>query len=323
MTAPSDSSPTSAGWDTYWQGAKSGAAYSGGGTSHPLVLSFWRDFFVTVREDCTRPNIVDIASGNGAVVDCARSVFAAAQADFTCVDISESAIAALVNRLPGVEGIVADARAIPLASERYDVVTSQFGIEYAGPDALGEIARLPARGGRLALLIHHRHGGIYRQCSASLDAISMMQAASFIPHVIATFEAGFAASRGGSKTAYRDAAQKLRPAVRAVEEIMKKYGTGVADGTVVRLYKDVAAIHGRLQNYDPGEVVGWLRGMQSELDAFAERMKTMCAAAIDGESFSDWIGRLERSGFGIDRAEPLKDRSVVEPLGWALLATKR
>lgn len=323
MTAPSDSSPTPAGWDTYWQGARSGAAFSGGGTSHPLVLSFWRDFFETVRGDYARPSIVDIASGNGAVVDCARSVFADAQAEFTCVDISESAIAALVNRLPGVEGVVADARAIPLAGESCDVVTSQFGIEYAGPEALDETARLPARGGRLALLVHHRHGGIYRQCSASLDAIRMMQAASFIPHVIATFEAGFAASRGGSKTAYRDAAQKLNPAVRAVEEIMKKYGTGVADGTVVRLYKDVAAIHGRLPNYDPGEVVGWLRGMQAELDAFAERMKSMCAAAIDAESFSEWTGRLERSGYDIDRADPLQDRSVAEPLAWALVATKR
>ena len=265
---------------------------------------------------------MDIASGNGAVVECARSVFAGAHAEFTCVDISKSAINALVNRLPVVQGIVADARAIPLASESYEIVTSQFGIEYAGSDALEEVARLPVRGGRLALLVHHRNGGIYRQCATSLDAIRMLQAARFVPLVIATFEAGFAASRGGSGSAYREAAQELNPAVRGVEEIMKRYGTGVADGTVVRLYKDVAAIHGRLPNYDLGEVIGWLRGMEGELDAYAERMNAMCDAAIDAQSFSDWRGRLEQSGFGIDRAEPLKDHTVAEPLGWVLIATK-
>ena len=35
-------------WDTYWQGAQTSAAYTGGGSSHPLVLSFWDDYFHAV-----------------------------------------------------------------------------------------------------------------------------------------------------------------------------------------------------------------------------------------------------------------------------------
>jgi ubiquinone/menaquinone biosynthesis C-methylase UbiE len=286
------------------------------------VLSFWDDFFRTVREDYARPSVADIASGSGAVVECARSALDGLPAEFTCVDISESAIKMLVQRFPEVTGIVADARAIPLESGSYDVVTSQFGIEYAGLGAIDEVARLPARGGRLALLLHHRQGGIYRQCAASLDAIEMTKAAEFIPRAIATFDAAFAVSRGADRAAYEAAAGQLNPAVRAMESIMMKHGREVADGTIVRLYKDVATIHGRLPNYEPSEVLGWLRRMQTELDAYAERMASMCAAAIDADSFTGLRGKLQSAGYTIVRGEPLQNARTGIPLGWALIATK-
>lgn len=285
-------------------------------------MSFWADVFRQVREDYPDPRVTDIASGSGAVVDCARAALADSSAVNTCVDITESAIAALVERLPGVRGIVADASRIPLESASCDFVTSQFGVEYAGLDAVGEIARLPVSGGRLALLLHHRHGGIYRQCAASLDAIRMLQAAAFVPRVIETFEAGFAASRGENSAAYQAAAQRLNPALRAVESIMMKHGRDVADGTVVRLYKDVAAIHKRLPNYEPSEVLGWLQGMQRELDAYAERMASMCAAALDTDAFAKLRDTLHSSGCTIDRADALQNAATGVPLGWALVATR-
>ena len=286
------------------------------------MLSFWDDFFRTVREDYARPRVVDIASGGGAVVECARSALDGLPAEFTCIDLSESAIDMLVTRDPDVTGIAADARTLPLDSESYDVVTSQFGVEYAGLDAIDEVARLPARGGRLALLMHHREGGIYRQCAASLDAIEMMQAAGFIPRAIAMFDAGFAASRGADRAAYEAAARQLNPAIRAMESIMKKHGREVADGTIVRLYKDVASIHGRMPNYEPSEVLGWLRGMQTELDAYAERMASMCAAAIDADSFTGVRDRLQTGGYSIVRGDSLQNSRTGVPLGWALIATK-
>jgi SAM-dependent methyltransferase len=322
MTSRSDSSPAAAGWDTYWHGAGAGAAFSSGGTSHPVVLSFWAEFFGRVRADYGHPRVVDVASGSGAVIHCARAALDGAAAAFTCVDISESAIAALVNRFPDVRGIVADAGKLPIETASCDVATSQFGIEYAGLDAFDEIARLPAPGGWLALLVHHRHGGIYRQCAASLDAIRMLQAADFVPRVIATFEAGFAACRGDRRSEYQAAAARLNPAIRAVESIMVKHGRDVADGTVVRLYRDVAAIHKRLANYEPSDVLGWLRGMQKELDAYAERMASMCEAAIDEATFVRLRDGLQEKGYSIDRAEALQNAATGVPLAWALIAAK-
>jgi hypothetical protein len=54
-------------WDTYWQGAQASVAYTGCGSSHPQVLSFWDDYFRDVQGGDGEPKIIDIASGNGAV----------------------------------------------------------------------------------------------------------------------------------------------------------------------------------------------------------------------------------------------------------------
>lgn len=315
-------SATASSWDKYWHGAKRDGAYSAGGSSHPVVLAFWDEFFRSKPGDSDDLNIVDIASGSGAVVECAKSVFGAQLPDFTCVDISDSAIRSLQQRFPDVHGVVADARNIPLDSAHYGIVTSQFGIEYAGLDAIDEAIRLVTPHGYLALLIHYRDGGIYRQCAASLDATGQIDAAKFITYAIDMFREGFEVLRGGDKNKYEAAARQFVPAIGAMESIMKQHGQHVADGTVLRLYKDVRTVHERMPNYEPEEVLDWLRGMQGEIEAYAGRMRSMCDAAIDADKFEELCRTVESGGFRITRRDPLivPDRS--EPIAWALVATR-
>ena len=69
MNEESETSPVIDSWDTYWAGAQSSSAFSGGGTTDPLVLSFWDEIFRDIRERRDDVRIIDIASGNGAVID--------------------------------------------------------------------------------------------------------------------------------------------------------------------------------------------------------------------------------------------------------------
>lgn len=310
-------------WDTYWQGAQASAAYTGGGTSDPLILSFWDDYFRGVQSQHGEPKIIDIASGNGAVVECASSAFGGQLPEFACLDVSASAIRMLENRFPGVRGVVADAAAIPLNSASYDIATSQFGIEYAGLEAIDEVTRLIAPGGELALLLHHRGGIIYRQCDASLDAVSKMQDAKFISNCIAVFEAGFAALKGGDRARYSAAGRQFGPAIRTMEAILMRHGRQVADGTILKLYRDVRIIHARIRRYEPSEVLGWLKKMQKEIEAYAGRMASMRDVAIDAARFEQMRAALAENGFEILRAEPLVHRDQDLPMAWALIAKKR
>jgi len=318
----SDSSSVAESWDAYWDGTPYGAAYTSGGISHPAIQSFWDDFFRAARAKYDDPKVIDIASGNGAVVECAKSAFGGQLPKFTCLDVSATAINALKQRFPTVNTIVADACSIPLDSAGYDIATSQFGIEYAGLEAMDEVARLIAPGGQLALLLHNRAGGIYKECAASLDAIERMQQARFIPYSIAMFEEGFAACRGADRAKYEAAAKQLAPAVQTLESIMMQHGEHIAGDTVMRLYRDVGKIHDRIQYYEPADVLGWLDRMDGELHAGARRMASMCDAAVNSKTFDRLCEGFRRHALTTIRAEPLTVSGQQLPLAWVFIAVR-
>ena len=318
----SDSSQVEQSWDVYWHGTGDVGAYSSGGVNHPAILAFWDEFFQIVKRDYAVPAIIDIASGNGAVVERALGIFADEQVEITCLDVSDAAITNIRNRFPRVRGMVADARSIPLDSGGFDIAVSQFGVEYAGPEAIDEAARLTAPGGRLALLLHNEQSSIHQECTASLDAILRLQESNFIPYSIEMLSAGFEACRGADRAPYENAATQLAPAVQELEAIMMQYTEHVAGDTIARLHRDVDRIHRNIQRYEPVEVLDWLSRMDEELDAYAGRMSSMRDCAIDSETFERICAGLRHRDYTIKRAEPLLTPDQGLPLAWVLVATK-
>ena len=112
----SESARTARSWDAYWHGIGDAGTYGVGGAHHPAIRAFWTDFFREVRRQQPAPRIVDIASGDGAVIACALDVFATRPPELSCMDLSEAAVQNVCGRFPGVHGVIADARAIPLQS---------------------------------------------------------------------------------------------------------------------------------------------------------------------------------------------------------------
>lgn len=309
-------------WDAYWQGIVDEAAFSAGGIHHPLLTSFWERFFKPVASMKGPLRCLDVACGNGAVVDICQTTFGSSNCSISCVDVSEGAIAAIARRFPSVTGIVADAKNIPLESASFDFVSSQFGVEYAGAGAASESARLVSPGGRLGFLLHYSGVSIHVECSKSLAAIRATQEAHFIPLAIRLFEAGFAACDGGDRAPYDSAGVALSPAVKAVESILDEHGHQVADDTIRRLYCDVGDIHGSIQNYTRDEVIGWLQRMETELDAFAGRMASMCESALGESEYQAIVESLVDCGLVIERAEALAPPGD-RPLAWSVTAYRR
>lgn len=309
-------------WDTYWHGTGYVGSYSIGGVNHPAIRAFWDEFFQAVKRDYSAPKIIDIASGNGSVLECVNASFGDQQIDLTCLDISDAAISNIRDRFPHVHGIVTDARSIPFDSGSFEIATSQFGVEYAGPGAINEVARLIAPKGRLAFVLHSHAGSIHRECIQNLDAIIQLQESRFVPYALEMFSAGFEAVRGGDRAPYEAAAKKLAPAVGVLESIMKQYGQQVADNTISRLYNDVAQIHEEIQLYEPRDVLDWLNKMAGELDAYVGRMSSMSDSAIDSDKFKNIVDGLRKLDFTILRAMPLVVPDQGLPLAWILIAVK-
>lgn len=309
-----------AAWDTYWRGAKTATAYNDGGVVHPATGAFWRQALQTIQKVTPSPSVIDIASGSGAVTEQIISVFGDASPDITCLDTSEAALAVLNERFPGVRTLPADASSIPLPSEQFDLVVSQFGIEYAGTDAITEAARLVAAGGRLMLMMHCRPGIIFDECSANKVAIDSAIESRFLPRAISLFETGFAAVRGGDRDAYEAAAGELAPAIQVLEETMSRLGNGVAGGMLAMMYEEVAKIHENIPHYDPDEVLPWARQLETEIAAYSERMSSMCRAAVNDLDLQKSLEHVIAEGLVPRRAGPLLDDD--RRLAWILTADR-
>jgi len=309
-------------WDTYWQGSQQAVAFAAEGVNHPLVHEFWRSFFATESPEFESPRIIDIACGKGAVIEAAHATFGEAGARYECLDTSEHAIAAVKKQFPGVVGHVADARNIALGEGAYDIVASQFGIEYAGIEAVTGAARLVGPGGRLVLMMHHREGSIYRECANNLAASKALEDSQLIELAVEMFAAGYAVLRGeGSKDAYNDATRAVIPAMHAMESVAENYGSGVTGGTIVQLYSEIANIQEDIQHYDDKEISDWLTSMRDEMSAYAGRMRSMCSAAVDEASFRGLVDSLQAGGFEVLQSQALSDAG--RPLAWILVATRR
>lgn len=321
----SDKSKVADSWDTYWQGTGDIGAFSSGGVSHPAIDAFWTEEFAAIFSAAAgmQLSVADIATGNGAIIE---RLFAAGDEPrpmLTCIDISAAAIDNVTQRFPDVVGVVADAKSIPLEDAGFDLVCSQFGVEYAGLEAVHEAARLVAEDGVIAMLMHIEHGVVHQECAANHAAVTALQEADFVPLAIDFFKAGFAAVRGADRAPYDEAGRRFSGTIQAVESILQQFGKDVAGETIFRLYNDIGNIHSQLPKYDPSDVIPWLEKMQGELVEYAERMSSMIDSATSERQFTTLCDELSANGFVFTHREPLLPAGTSTPVAWALLGKRQ
>lgn len=144
-------------WSEYWaSGSLHSCATSFQGNYGGAIAAFWREVFAQDGERASR--ILDLATGNGALP---KLVTDLCSADVYVIDAVDAA-----DVLP--QWVAEDDRsrirfhcrvpleALPFDDGTFDLVTSQYGIEYARwPEAVAEAVRVCRAGGRIALVVHH------------------------------------------------------------------------------------------------------------------------------------------------------------------------
>ncbi len=152
-------------WDHFWQ---SGEAACCDGRVHPehadRIASVWRDVFDAVT---SRMLVLDVCTGNGAVLELARASGAAALIQAIGLDSARTRPEAVVtDALSFVRG---SADALPFAAASFDIVTSQFGVEYTPVErSVPELLRVMKPGGTAWLVIHAADGVTAATASAQL-----------------------------------------------------------------------------------------------------------------------------------------------------------
>lgn len=143
-------------WSAFWRtSARDGSTAAFPPAAQQQIREGWRRLLEGRRPD-TR--MLDIACGRGAVL--ALGAAAGIQAR-TGVDIAQ--IDAIAENGEHILGGI-DARDLPFEDATFDMVVSQFGIEYAGlAEAMTEAARVSC--GEIAVLLHAADGAVVAQAS--------------------------------------------------------------------------------------------------------------------------------------------------------------
>ncbi len=318
MSNAAEAQGTSSGWDVYWQGMRGNPAHKEGGTHQAPLQQLWRELFSDSRYATGQPRCLELACGSGAVSAQAAAVSPALA--LTCTDVSASALQLAGASLPGATLVVADAGKLPFRPQSFELVFSQFGVEYAGTAAMQEAASMVAPGGQLALVVHMADGAIYREYAVNLEAVEALRDAEVLSLARGAFVAGYALNGGtGSVAAFKAAEQAFQPAVRSLEAIFRRYGEAVADGLPRQLYRDIAHMYPRMSAYQPQDIFSWLDTMATELDAYEVRLTSMLNSAMDEASVQAFTAACAGSGLTVQRRDVLQMGEPESPSGWLLV----
>jgi len=298
------------GWSEYWQkdDSKGEVFVSLKGERHPALAEHWREFFADVDAGSS---VLDIASGAG-------SVFASLPDghgfDLYACDLAAAALEQLSERIANVTTVVSSADRLPFGDRSFDVVVSQFGVEYAGIDAFTEAARVVARGGQLAVLAHVRDGYIDARNKAELAEAKLVKDSGFIARAVELTRAAF----GNDVSRLASEEQSFVPLIQAVSQGVKRCPRGVHS----YLLSGFRQLYENRRRYDAQDIVQWLEGMNDEVAKAVDRINVMRAAASSEADMGTIQQELIAAGFtGIELEHFVVPNNDL-PLAWKLRAMR-
>lgn len=159
-------------WTKYWQqghltsfGDEFTQNYTG------ELKQLWLDYFKQLDDKVA---ILDIGTGNGPLIDfalqCDKSF------DIVGIDTAKLTVPELLANAPKVKFIEqTNAESLPFDDAQFDVVISQFGLEYADLDkAISEMLRVSKSKGRFSLVMHDIKSSIVKPNLRILDAANAL-----------------------------------------------------------------------------------------------------------------------------------------------------
>ena len=324
-SSPPDATRPSAHWENYWAGSADDgrdAAVTGASRSEAFQ-STWRLFFENLTQECETANgvrLADLACGAGVISDIAKKTLppeCLKQSRFLGLDYSLSAARQYGARfriaaIGSASGIHGDALNVPIKPRSIDAVTSQFGLEYAGPEAVAGAGTLVAPGGRIMCLVHCKNGGIEVECRENLVAAEVILSSK----ALLKTQAHFADPNNAiALLEMRAAMDKLRKAMDSLTESAGKRLLG-------KLRLDLTRLIARRAAFDPREVAAWFDANNAEVSLYADRMRSMTHAALDEATVNHVLGEWTADGLKAAAPEAVIIDGATRPSAWRLFAKR-
>lgn len=297
-------------WERYWEDTPSSQAVYADkqGNAHQDIVAFWQSVIdKSIAEGCLR--MVDIACGNGALF---RSVKLPSVVALAGVDCSREALRQFTRSFPEARTFPMVDNVIPPLISNQHLYLSQFGIEYIGLEAFGQVAELMPSGSKFVALSHIREGHIWSRYRDEQCAITWVLQNGYIESVMEAVSALFTASFvGETKARFSFLHAQLRDLCERTPV-----------GGHVHLYQGAVSLLAEWQSYEPSDISSWLLGMKRQLVTSESRLKHMCAVAITQEQVSDLQEALRPKVTSFS-ATPFYTSFASLPVAWHIRFAKK
>lgn len=154
-------------WDQFWQQGEAACCDDRASPGHAAAVdSIWTSLFESAPAGTT---VLDLCTGNGSVL-----AIAARGGNVSGLGIDSARTSPKLGQDFGF--LRASATALPVADESYDVVTSQFGIEYTPIEAsMAEVARVLRPSGQSVFVVHAAAGVTATAARRQLDDLDELR----------------------------------------------------------------------------------------------------------------------------------------------------
>jgi SAM-dependent methyltransferase len=317
----------SSSWSQYWStGALHSCAGSFVDNYDESIAAFWREVFAPLT---AADRILDVATGNGALprllVD-SRAVPTSALPAVDAIDLANidppwliEYPDALRSRLRFHAGVAVES--LPFADASFDLVISQYGLEYTHLDAsIDELLRVMKPAAQVALVTHHHDSLPVRLGRAEVLEIDwLLQSGGLLQRVrrLLPYLARLATAAGMASVQRDPEAAKVRQRFNeSMREMQQRLAASVAgdilaetQDAIGRLMGQVAANGLRRSEAALGELVAGLRDARL-------RQAELVAHALDADAIQAIAARFAARGHGQPVLNELRVQG--ELFGWSL-----
>lgn len=292
-------------WSNYWRDGllttfAMGHFQSGYGGQ---VAAFWDRLF---RDLPAAATIVDLATGNGAILQIAARHFAGRgeSARLIGVDYADVRLPvdpALRREMTGVELLGrTPMEDTGLDDGLADLVTSHFGLEYGDRDrAVAEAARLLHSGGRLALVLHDPESAVVRQAATDSRQTRLCLNEEHFDRKVADLVAivGDARTpREREKLRFNPDAERGRRAINRSLERMHRRVRDQDPTHLLKVTQTFMRVFDDLKDRSRADKLRFIEEFRESMHAYAARMESMARATLDEDAWAQLLALLGRHG---------------------------
>lgn len=317
-----------AAWQQFWTGRAQGSEHRYRDPRTAVVLDrHWQDFFAEEFRSGRRIDLVDLACGEGEVLRFADRV-AQARPDIdlnsVCTDVAHEAVRmAAAASASAAAPAVADCARLPFPDAAFTCAISQYGLEYAGPEAFSEAARVVGEGGRFHALVHCEGGAVDHACREVASLLGAVLESGLFDRLADYAETIPRAAAGEVAPARAEACvDALRAALETVGGAVSAADPGPARDHIARLGGDCQTLASRLAAYAPADIAAWIAGQRADVEAFHHRMTSMVRVAQSEADVRALTGRLDAEGLAVEAVTVLDAPEGDRPLAWVLDARR-